>query len=281
MFMFRASRYVAELRQHRPDIVSACVAAVAGARSDLDFLRLDSEAFESCPADSIDYAVMEKTDRAMVVPLDAGWSDVGSWSSLWDASDRDDAGNVAIGDVLVEDTKDCYVYSSDRLVATIGLDDCVVVETKDAVMVAPKSRGQDVKRLVERLKSEGRGETALHREVYRPWGSYDSVDCGDRFQVKRITVNPGAQLSLQMHHHRAEHWIVVKGTARVTRGEEEFLLGENQSTYIPMGTKHRLENPGKVPLHLIEVQSGSYLGEDDIVRFEDTYGRAGEGEESS
>jgi len=281
MFMFRASRYIAELREHRPDIVKACVAAVAGAKTDLDFLRLAKDAFENCPADSIDYAVMEKTGDAMVVPLDAGWSDVGSWSSLWDATDHDVNGNVKVGDVLVEDTENCYLYSTNRLVAAVGLKDCIVVETKDAVLVAPKGRGEDVKSLVDKLKMQKRGETSLHREVFRPWGSYDSIDNGERFQVKRITVKPGAKLSLQMHHHRAEHWIVVKGTARVTRGEEEFLLGENQSTYIPMGTTHRLENPGKVPLHLIEVQSGTYLGEDDIVRFDDTYGRAdgnGDGE---
>jgi len=281
MFMFRASRYIAELREHRPDIVKACVAAVAGAKTDLDFLRLAKNAFEHCPADSIDYAVMEKTGDAMVVPLDAGWSDVGSWSSLWEATDHDVKGNVTIGDVLVEDTENCYLYSTNRLVAAVGLKDCIVVETKDAVLVVPKGRGEDVKNLVDKLKTQKRGETSLHREVFRPWGSYDSIDNGERFQVKRITVKPGAKLSLQMHHHRAEHWIVVKGTALVTRGEEEFLLGENQSTYIPMGTTHRLENPGKVPLHLIEVQSGTYLGEDDIVRFDDTYGRAddnGDGE---
>ncbi len=273
MFMFRASRYVEELRTHRPEIVSHCVAAVAGAKKDLDFLRVDKAAFAQCPSDSIDYAVMENTAHAWVMPLDAGWSDVGSWASLHDACEADEAGNVAIGDVLVEDTSNCYLYSESRLVAAVGLADCVVVETKDAVLVAPRNRVQDVKKIVERLKREGRYETSLHRQVFRPWGSYDSVDQGDRFQVKRIVVNPGAQLSLQMHHHRAEHWIVVQGTARVTRGDEVFLLGENQSTYIPMGTTHRLENPGKLPLHLIEVQSGSYLGEDDIVRFEDQYGR--------
>jgi mannose-1-phosphate guanylyltransferase/mannose-6-phosphate isomerase len=274
MFMFRASRYVAELRQHHPGIVKACVAAVASAKPDLDFLRLGKEAFENCPADSIDYAVMEKTSDAMVVPLDADWSDVGSWSSLWEVAEHDDDGNVMVGDVLVEGAENCYLYSSDRLIAAVGLTDSIVVETKDAVLVAPKDRSQDVKKLVDQLKAQGRDETALHREVYRPWGSYDSIDFGDRFQVKRITVKPGAKLSLQMHHHRAEHWIVVTGTARVTRGDDEFLLGENESTYIPMGTVHRLENPGKVPLHLIEVQSGTYLGEDDIVRFDDTYGRA-------
>jgi mannose-1-phosphate guanylyltransferase / mannose-6-phosphate isomerase len=273
MFMFRAGRYIEELRTHRPEIVTQCVAAIAGAKADLDFIRVDREAFEACEADSIDYAVMENTAHAWVVPMDAGWSDVGSWASLHDASEADAAGNVAVGDVLIEDSRNCYLYSESRLVAAIGLEDCVVVETKDAVLVAPRDRVQEVKGLVERLKAEGRYETSLHREVFRPWGSYDSVDHGERFQVKRITVKPGAQLSLQMHHHRAEHWVVVQGTAMVTRGEETFLLGENESTFIPMGTTHRLENPGKVPLHLIEVQSGSYLGEDDIVRLEDTYGR--------
>jgi len=273
MFMFRAGRYIEELRTHRPEIVSQCVAAIAGAKADLDFVRVEREAFEACPADSIDYAVMENTAHAWVVPLDAGWSDVGSWASLHDACEADGAGNVAVGDVLLHDTSNCYLYAESRLVAAVGLADCVVVETKDAVLVAPRDRVQEVKTLVERLKKDGRYETSLHREVFRPWGSYDSIDNGERFQVKRIVVNPGAQLSLQMHHHRAEHWIVVQGTARVTRGDDVFLLGENESTFIPMGTTHRLENPGKVPLHLVEVQSGSYLGEDDIVRFEDTYGR--------
>ena len=273
MFMFRAGRYIEELRTHRPEIVTQCVASIAGAKADLDFVRVDREAFEACPADSIDYAVMENTAHAWVVPLDCGWSDVGSWASLHDACEADGAGNVAVGDVLLHDTSNCYLYAESRLVAAVGLADCVVVETKDAVLVAPRDRVQEVKTLVERLKKDGRYETSLHREVFRPWGSYDSVDNGERFQVKRIVVNPGAQLSLQMHHHRAEHWIVVQGTARVTRGDDVFLLGENESTFIPMGTTHRLENPGKVPLHLVEVQSGSYLGEDDIVRFEDTYGR--------
>jgi mannose-1-phosphate guanylyltransferase/mannose-6-phosphate isomerase len=271
--MFRAGRYIEELRTHRPEIVTQCVAAIAGAKADLDFMRVDKHAFEECPSDSIDYAVMENTAHAWVVPLDAGWSDVGSWASLHDACEADAAGNVSVGDVLYEDATNCYLYAESRLVAAVGLADCIVVETKDAVLVAPRDRVQEVKTLVERLKADGRYESALHREVFRPWGSYDSVDQGHRFQVKRIVVNPGAQLSLQMHHHRAEHWIVVQGTARVTRGDEVFLLGENQSTFIPMGTTHRLENPGKVPLHLVEVQSGSYLGEDDIVRFEDTYGR--------
>ncbi len=276
MFMFLADRYVAELREHRPDIVSACVRAVSEAREDLDFIRLDRGAFEECPSDSIDYAVMEQTGAGEVVPIDVGWSDVGSWSALHEAKDADGEGNVIVGDVLVDDTRDCYLYAGSRLVATVGLENAVVVETADAVLVAPRDRVQDVKRLVGKLKESGREERLLHRKVVRPWGSYDSVDEGDRFQVKRIVVNPGAQLSLQMHHHRAEHWIVVQGTARVSRGEETFLLGENESTYIPVGTTHRLENPGKLPLHLIEVQSGAYLGEDDIVRFEDTYGRTGD-----
>jgi mannose-1-phosphate guanylyltransferase/mannose-6-phosphate isomerase len=219
---------------------------------------------------------MEKTRDAVVVPLSAGWSDVGSWSALHQVSEKDPADNVLVGDVVVEDTHHCYLHSSGRLVTAVGLSDCVVIETPDAVLVAPRDQVQDVKKLVNRLKAEGREETSNHRRVVRPWGSYDSIDLGERFQVKRIVVNPGAKLSLQMHHHRAEHWNVVQGTARVTRGDKEFLLGENESTYIPMGTTHRLENPGKVPLHLIEVQSGTYLGEDDIVRYDDTYGRAGE-----
>jgi mannose-1-phosphate guanylyltransferase/mannose-6-phosphate isomerase len=218
---------------------------------------------------------MEKTSDAVVVPLDAGWSDVGSWASLHDASDSDASGNVARGDVVTEDSANCYLHSESRLVATVGLQDHVVIETKDAVLVAPKNRVQDVKALVSRLKEMGRYEHSLHREVFRPWGSYDSLENGTRFQVKRLSVKPGAQLSLQLHHHRAEHWVVVSGTARITRGDEEFLLEENQSTYIPVGVKHRIENPGKIPLQVIEVQSGSYLGEDDIVRFEDRYGREG------
>ena len=257
-------------------MVDACSRALAKARVDLDFLRLDREAFSACPSDSIDYAVMEKTDNAVVVPLDAAWNDVGSWSALYEVSEQDSHGNVLVGDVVVEDTRNCYLYSSGRLVTAVGLSDCVVIETSDAILVAPRDRVQDVKKLVNKMKDVDREEVSAHRQVFRPWGSYDSVDCGERFQVKRIIVNPGAKLSLQKHHHRAEHWIVVQGTARVTRGEDEFLLGENESTYISMGTVHRLENPGKVPLHLIEVQSGSYLGEDDIVRFDDTYGRIDE-----
>jgi mannose-1-phosphate guanylyltransferase/mannose-6-phosphate isomerase len=274
MFMFRASRYLEELERFVPQIARVCAGALEAARTDLDFIRIDPKRFEQCPSDSIDYAVMEKTSDAVVVPLDAGWSDVGSWSALHEASDADGHGNVSRGDVIAEDTEGCYLYSESRLVAAVGLNDHVVVETKDAVLVAPKNRVQDVKKLVTRLKEAGRYEHSLHREVFRPWGSYDSIENGERFQVKRLKVKPGASLSLQLHHHRAEHWIVVSGTARITRGEEVFLLEENQSTYIPVGVKHRIENPGMIPLHIIEVQSGSYLGEDDIVRFDDRYGRS-------
>jgi mannose-1-phosphate guanylyltransferase/mannose-6-phosphate isomerase len=275
MFMFRASRYLQELEKFAPQIARVCRAAFDNAASDLDFMRVDARTFENCPSDSIDYAVMEKTSDAVVVPLDAGWSDVGSWSALHDACDSDRHGNVSRGDVISEDSNGNYLYAESRLVATVGLQDHVVVETKDAVLVAPKDRVQDVKKLVTRLKEAGRYEHSLHREVFRPWGSYDSIENGERFQVKRLKVKPGATLSLQMHHHRAEHWIVVSGTARITRGEEVFLLEENQSTYIPIGVKHRIENLGMIPLHIIEVQSGSYLGEDDIVRFDDRYGRKG------
>ncbi len=275
MFVFKASRYLDELRRLAPDILAASERALTGARKDLDFTRIDTQAFEQCRSDSIDYAVMEKTRDAVVVPLDAGWSDVGSWSALHEARRPDAAGNVTHGDVIAQNTRNCYVYSESRLVATVGLENHVVVETKDAVLVAPRSQVQDVKQLVSRLKAEQRYETSLHREVFRPWGSYDSIDAGDRFQVKRLKVKPGAVLSLQAHHHRAEHWVVVSGTAKITRDEEVFLLEENESTYIPIGVKHRIENPGKIPLHIIEVQSGSYLGEDDIVRFEDKYGREG------
>jgi mannose-1-phosphate guanylyltransferase/mannose-6-phosphate isomerase len=275
MFLFRARRYLEELEQFAPDIAMACRSAFAGATRDLDFTRVDVGAFQGCRSESIDYAVMEKTAAAVVVPLDAGWSDVGSWAALHTASAQDGSGNTVHGDVITEDTYDSFVYSESRLVATVGLRDHVVVETKDAVLVAPRDRVQDVKKLVARLKSEGRYEHSLHREVFRPWGSYDSIDAGDRFQVKRLVVRPGGVLSLQMHHHRAEHWVVVSGTARITRGEEVFLLEENQSTYIPVGVRHRIENPGRIPLHIIEVQSGGYLGEDDIVRFEDRYGRQG------
>jgi mannose-1-phosphate guanylyltransferase / mannose-6-phosphate isomerase len=258
-----------------PQIARVCAAAFGASKSDLDFTRVDAEIFAGCPADSIDYAVMEKTAEAVVVPLKAGWSDVGSWSALHEASDADAQGNVTHGDVISEDTHGSYLYAQSRLVAAVGLKDHVVVETKDAVLVAPRSRVQDVKKLVQRLKSEKRYEHALHREVFRPWGSYDSLGSGPRFQVKVLRVKPGGVLSLQLHHHRAEHWVVVAGSARITRGDDVFMLYENQSTYIPVGVKHRIENPGSIGLEIIEVQSGSYLGEDDIVRFEDRYGRQG------
>jgi mannose-1-phosphate guanylyltransferase/mannose-6-phosphate isomerase len=275
MFVFKASRYLSELAAFAPDILKAATAAYEAAKADLDFVRIDKAEFTRCRSESIDYAVMEKTQDALVLPLDVGWSDVGSWSSLFDALPADPEGNVLQGDVVVFDTHDSYVHSTSRLVAAVGMDDHIIVETKDAVLVAPKERVQDVKELVAMLKKSGRSESSLHREVFRPWGSYDSIDNGERFQVKRLSVKPGGVLSLQMHHHRAEHWIVVEGTARITRNDEVFLLSENESTYIPVGATHRIENPGKVPLHIIEVQSGSYLGEDDIVRFEDNYGRKG------
>ena len=275
MFLFKASRYLEELTAHAPDIAEAARAAGLAAEPDLDFVRINKAAFELCRSESIDYAVMEKTADAVVVPLDAGWSDVGSWDALHQASSADADGNVFMGDIVAEDSTGCYLHAESRLVTAVGLRDHVVVETKDAIMVAPRDRVQDVKKLVARLKAEGRYEHSLHREVARPWGSYDSIDSGDRFQVKRLTIKPGAVLSLQLHHHRAEHWVVVAGTAQITRGEDVFLLEENQSTYIPLGVKHRVENPGKIPLHIIEVQSGTYLGEDDIVRFEDRYGRQG------
>jgi mannose-1-phosphate guanylyltransferase/mannose-6-phosphate isomerase len=272
MFLFRASRYLQELERFRPDIVAAVRAAVSSARRDGDFVRLDKEAFAACPSESIDYAVMEKTDAAMVLPVDIGWNDVGSWSALWDVAERDADGNAHLGDVIAVDTRNSYAYAR-RLVALVGVDDLVVVETDDAVLVARKDRVQEVKQVVARLKEAQRTQAALHREVHRPWGSYDSVDVGDGFQVKRIKVKPGAQLSLQSHTRRAEHWIVVRGTARVTRNNDMFELHANQSTYIPIGARHRLENPGQDVLELIEVQSGDYLGEDDIVRYDDVYGR--------
>ena len=275
MFLFGARRYLAELRRRAPDIASACEQAFVAAQRDLDFTRVAKEPFEGCRSESIDYAVMEKAEDAAVVPLDAGWSDVGSWSSLHEACRKDADGNVIHGDVLAERTRNSYLYAGSRLVAVVGLDDHVVIETKDAVLVAPRDRVQDVRSLVSRIRAAGRSEHALHREVFRPWGSYDSLDSGERFQVKRLTVRPGGVLSLQLHHRRAEHWVVVSGTARITRGDEVFLLKENQSTYIGIGVRHRIENPGTEPLHIIEVQSGDYLGEDDIVRFEDQYGRQG------
>ena len=273
MFMFKARRYLEELDAFAPEMLAACRAAHAGKIVDLDFIRLDDEAFSRCPSDSIDYAVMEKTAAACVIPLDCGWSDIGSWAALWERGEQDDDGNVFKGEVIGEDVHGCYIHATGRLVAAVGLTDHVVVETADAVLVAAKDRVQDVKAIVERLKAEQRPEVVLHRQVFRPWGSYQCIDSAERFQVKHIIVNPGARLSLQAHHHRAEHWIVVKGTAKVVNGDQEIVLSENQSTYIPIGATHRLENPGRIPLELIEVQSGSYLGEDDILRFEDIYGR--------
>ncbi len=273
MFLFRASRYLEELQRFRHDIVDGVRAAFEAAQRDGDFIRLDKDAFAACPSDSIDYAVMEKTDAAMVLPVDIGWNDVGSWSALWDVSEQDANGNAHHGDVIAIDSRNSYAYAR-RLVALVGVDDLVVVETDDAVLVAHKDKVQQVKDVVAQLKAQKRSQTALHREVHRPWGSYDSIDIGDGFQVKRIKVKPGARLSLQSHTQRAEHWIVVRGAARVTRDNDVFELHANQSTYIPIGAKHRLENPGSEMLELIEVQSGDYLGEDDIVRYEDVYGRA-------
>jgi mannose-1-phosphate guanylyltransferase/mannose-6-phosphate isomerase len=274
MFLLSAAAYIDELKAHAPEIYAACERAMSAAQTDLDFLRPDRETFLACPSNSIDYAVMEHTRKGGVIPLDCGWSDVGAWSTLWQVSERDDAGNVTLGDVMIEECSDSYVRSESRLVAATGIDNLVIVETADAVLVANRDDVQNVKAIVNRLKAEGRSEASLHHRVFRPWGSYESLIEGDRFQVKRIVVNPGQTLSLQMHHHRAEHWIVVHGTAEVTCEEQVFTLREDQSTYIPLGHKHRLANPGKIPLELIEVQSGSYLGEDDIVRFEDVYGRS-------
>jgi len=274
MFMFQASRYLHELERFQPQILAACRNALEGGTQDMHFTRVDSDVFAACPDDSIDYAVMEKTADAVMVPLDAGWSDIGSWSALWDVSPKDEHGNVFKGDVLSNESQNSYVHADSRLVTLVGVDDLVVVETKDAVLVAHKDKVQDVKKIVEQIKNGSRQEHVNHREVYRPWGMYDSIDNGHRYQVKRITVKPGAKLSVQMHHHRAEHWIVVSGTAKVTNGERTYLVCENESTYIPIGQIHALENPGVINLELIEVQSGSYLGEDDIVRFEDKYGRA-------
>ncbi|KQH83639.1 mannose-1-phosphate guanyltransferase [Vibrio furnissii] len=269
MFLFKASRYVEELKQHRPDILEACERAIDGSRKDLDFIRLDEESFIECPDDSVDYAVMEKTSDALVVPMDAGWSDVGSFSALWEISEKDTSGNVAIGDVIIDQTSNSYVYAQNKLVSTVGVDNLVIIETKDAVLVADKNKVQDVKNIVNVLKAQQRSECDQHREVYRPWGSHDEIAEGERFHVKHLRVKPGEKTALQMHHHRAEHWVVVQGTAKVTNGEKSYLVSENQSTYIPLGSSHRIENPGKVDLHLIEVRSGSYLEEDDIVRLEE------------
>jgi mannose-1-phosphate guanylyltransferase/mannose-6-phosphate isomerase len=273
MFVLRARRFLDELKRLRPDILAATEKAYAAAARDMDFLRLDAKAFEACPAESIDYAVMEKTPGGAVVRADIGWSDVGSWSALWELGEKDASRNVTRGDAHLHDTANSYVWAGSRLVYVLGLDGVLVVETDDAVLVGDRSRAQEVKDIVESLDAKKRSEHVSHSRVYRPWGYYESIDAGPRFQVKRLMVKPGEALSLQMHHHRAEHWVVVSGTARVTRGDEVLTISENESTYIPLGTKHRLENPGKVPLYLIEVQSGGYLGEDDIVRFEDRYKR--------
>ena len=280
LFMMRASVWLKALKHFAPTMYEACDNALKTGATDRDFVRIGREAFSLCPSDSIDYAVMEKLAGApelgidgVVVPLVAGWSDVGAWDAVWASSQKDADGNSCQGDAMLEDTRNSLVITEGRLVACLGLDDMIVIETPDAVLVARKDKTQDIKKIVSRLKAESRPQTDNHRKVHRPWGYYDSIDSGARFQVKRIVVKPGASLSLQMHHHRAEHWIVVSGTARVTRGDEIVMLGENQSTYIPLGTTHRLENPGKIDLEMIEVQSGTYLGEDDIVRFEDNYGR--------
>jgi mannose-1-phosphate guanylyltransferase/mannose-6-phosphate isomerase len=276
IFLMRAERWLDEVERFHPEILEHCRTAMDKGKQDSDFFRVNQADFLVCPSDSIDYAVMEKTDRAVVVPLSAGWSDVGAWPALWDICPRDADGNVTRGDVITEDTHDAFLVAQHRCLATVGIDNVIVVETADAVLVASKDKAQQVKAIVNRLKAEQRDEYKVHRQVYRPWGSYEGIDAGSRFQVKRLSVKPGAQLSLQKHHHRAEHWVVVKGTARVTCGDQVFNLHENESTYIPMGEKHRLENPGNIPLEVIEIQSGSYLGEDDIVRFEDVYDRVQE-----
>ncbi|ECG6090866.1 mannose-1-phosphate guanyltransferase [Salmonella enterica subsp. enterica serovar Blukwa] len=273
MFLFRAGRYLEELKKYRPDILIACEKSISDLNIDLNFVRINEDDFYSCPDVSIDYAVMEHTADAVVMPMDAGWSDVGSWSSLWEISAHTPEGNVHHGDVISHKTENSYVYAESGLVTTVGVKDLVVVQTKDAVLIADRHAVQDVKKVVEKIKADGRHEHHMHREVYRPWGKYDSIDAGERYQVKRITVKPGEGLSVQMHHHRAEHWVVVAGTARVTINGEVKLLGENESIYIPLGATHCLENPGKIPLDLIEVRSGSYLEEDDVVRFRDRYGR--------
>lgn len=274
MFMFRASVFLEELAMHRPDIREGAEKAWHNAHRDLEFIRLDKEAFAACPSESVDYAVMEKTRNAAMVSLDAGWNDVGAWPAVWESQAKDDSGNAGRGDFMFEDASGCYVHADHRLVTLLGTQDLFVIETSDAVLVGHKDHAQGVKKIVERLQSSKRKETDFHREVFRPWGSFDSIDQGEKYQVKRITVAPGAKLSLQYHHHRAEHWVVVSGTGKVRIGEHTQILAENQSVYIPVGETHSLENPGSVPLELIEVQSGSYLGEDDIVRLEDIYGRA-------
>ncbi|MGI2800766.1 mannose-1-phosphate guanylyltransferase/mannose-6-phosphate isomerase [Photobacterium damselae] len=269
MFLFKASRYLAELEIYSPDILKACQAAINTSTQDLDFTRLAKDIFECCPDDSIDYAVMENTQDAVVVPMDANWSDVGSWSALWDVNEKDESGNATRGDVLVENTTNSYIFSQNKLVATVGVDDLIVVETKDAVLVAHKDKVQDVKGIVTQLKQVNRYEYLQHREVYRPWGTHDEIAEGDRFHVKHVMVKPGERTATQMHYHRAEHWVVVRGTAKVINGDKSYLLTENESTYIPIGSAHSIENPGQIPLELIEVRSGAYLSEDDVVRLED------------
>lgn len=274
IYACKASKILEEMSSHAKDVLDTCKAALGHSKHDLDFIRVDEKQLETCPSVSFDYAILEKTTNAAMVILDAGWSDIGSWSALWELEEQDNAGNVVKGDTITKDTTNCFLQSNYKLLATLGVDNIVVVDTPDAILVANKDQIENVADIVEELKSNGRKEYLFHREVYRPWGRYDSIDTGERFQVKRITVNPGAKLSVQMHHHRAEHWIVVSGTAKVSRGDEDYLVSENQSTYIPLGTVHALENPGKIPLEMIEVQSGTYLGEDDIVRLQDKYGRA-------
>jgi len=273
MFLFKASRYLEELKKFRPDIYDACESAMLETVADLDFIRINKEKFEVCPSESVDYAVMEKTTDAIVVPMDAGWNDIGSWSSLWDVTEKDSNGNVSQGDVVLQNSSNSYIRTDGKLVVAIGIDDLVIVSTKDALMVAHKNTVEDVKIIAQQLKTDSRSEWELHREVYRPWGKFDAIDSGDRYQVKRITVKPGAKLSVQKHKHRAEHWVVVSGTAKVTNGEKTFLMSENESTYIPAGAVHSLENPGQTDLEIIEVQSGNYLSEDDIIRLDDKYGR--------
>ncbi len=273
MFAFKASSFLSELQKFNPVMLEKCQQALKRAQIDMDFVRLDKEIFATCPSDSIDYTVMEKTEKAVVIPMDAAWNDVGSWSALWEVTEKDASGNAIIGDVFTVDTQNSFIHAHSKLVTVVGLSDVVVVETDDAVMIAAKDRVQDVKDIVDQLKAQGRVEADIHRKAYRPWGHYDLVDTGERHQTKRIVVKPGAKLSLQKHHHRAEHWVVVKGTALITKGDEQILITENESTYIPLGIVHCLENPGVIPLEIVEVQSGSYLGEDDIIRFNDVYGR--------
>lgn len=273
IFMFKASTILKELKKHVPEIVTACTEALALGKDDLDFFRLNKEAFEACPADSVDYAIMEKTRHGAMILFDAGWNDLGSWEALWQVGQKDECRNVIHGDILAYDVKNSLLYAADRMITAVGIEDHIVVETADAVLISPRNRVQDIKKLVNRLKADNRPEALTHRKVYRPWGTYETIARSNRFLVKRTTVKSGSKLSLQKHFHRAEHWIVVRGTALVTRGEDQFILREDESTYIPLGVPHRLENPGRVPLEIIEVQSGSYLSEKDIVRLEDMYGR--------